>query len=213
MFSNDFTTKRIDVRLFRYPSLLSLIGLILGITGGVIASKASNPFHLNPYTKAAIVLFTVVYIVVIIILILLLLRISRVKLGERRLLFVVAICSPFVATRLIYGLISDFANNHSFNSTYGNLPIYLCMAVIPEIIVVIMCVPVGFTLPVVPKAATIEDVPLEGNTSNDSSKSTSILPEASQKQGRGRGGPITWLFRTVRDYVRRKREQKAGDTA
>lgn len=142
------------------------------------------------------------------ILVLLVLRISQVKVGERRLLIVVAICSPFITTRLIYSLISDFAENQLFNVTFGNLTIYLCMAVIEEIIVVIICVVVGFTLSVVPKAATVESVPLGENSGNDSSKPTAkIAGELPQKTKR-RGGPITWLFRTVRDFYRSRQSQK-----
>ena len=208
---NDFTTKRLPIELFRYPGLLSMVGLILGITGGVKASDSSNPFVLNPETKAAVIIFVVVYLVSLVILVLLFLRISQVKAGERRLLVVVAVCSPFIATRLVYAIISDFADNHLFNSTYGNLTIYLCMAVIEEIIVVALCVAVGFTLEVVPKATTTEEVPLEP-TSNNAINADKVARPATQqrpRQNRRRGGPITWLFRTVRDYIRSKKGQEA----
>lgn len=187
--------------------MLSLAGLVLGITGGIIASHSTTPFVLNSWSKAAVAIFTVVYLVVLAILVLLITRLSQVRIGERRILVVVAVCSPFIATRLIYALISDFADSHLFNATFGNLTIYLCMAVIEEIIVVIICVAIGFTLAVVPKASTIEDVPLEltSGSGNNTDKSTTLpATPTPQRRTRRRGGPITWLYRTVKDYTRSK---------
>lgn len=188
-----------------------MIGLAIGITGGIIASHSTNPFVSNPWTKVAVIIFTFVYLVVLAILALLSLRISRVKVEERRLLIVVAICSPFIATRLIYALISDFAENHSFNATFGNLTIYLCMAVIEEIVVVIICVAIGFTLSVVSKVITVDDAPLDENMENGNNSNKNTATPAARtvpRQTRRRGGPITWLFRTVRDYSRSKQSQE-----
>ncbi|KAG0651437.1 hypothetical protein D0Z07_2076 [Hyphodiscus hymeniophilus] len=196
---NDFTAQRIDIRFFRYPSLLSLVGLCLGITGGIIASKASDPFHVNILTKVAIIIFTAVYVVVITILVFLLLRISQVNKEERRLLIVTTICSPFIATRLVYALISDYANNQLFSAAYGNLTIYLCMAVIEELVVVILCAAIGFTVPVVPEEATMEGMSL--NTREDSGKNPSEPALRQQVKPKRRGGPITWLYRTNMPYI------------
>jgi chromate transport protein ChrA len=209
MCRNDFTTKQIPIQLFRYPGLLSLIGLGLGIKGGVVASYSSNPFDINAYSKAAIIIFIAVYLVVIAILVLLIMRVSQVKKGERRLLIVVTVCSPFIAARLLYALLSDFAESHLFNSTFGNLTIYLCMAVIEEIIVVIICVAVGFTLDVVPKEVdeTRHDLTSMGGDNTGKETQGNLKPASRQKKRSG--GLITWLYRTIRDYIRSKRSQDA----
>ena len=85
------------------------------------------------------------------------------------------------------------------------------MAAIEEIIVVAICVAVGFTLPVVLKAATMDEVPLESTSSsgNNTDKPMRPIPQAATRRNKRRGGPITWLFRAVRDYIRSKRSQGA----
>jgi hypothetical protein len=192
-----------------------MIGLVLGMTGEITASHATDPFHSNALTKVAIIIFTLVFLVVLAVLVLLVQRVSQVKVGERRLLIVVAICSPFIATRLIYALISDFAEIDSFNSTYGNLTIYLCMAVIEEIIVVLICVAIGFTVPVVPKGGIPEEVPLYENmesadrTESANKPTTISAARTAPRKAKRRGGPITWLFRTVKDYFESKQNQEA----
>jgi hypothetical protein len=86
------------------------------------------------------------------------------------------------------------------------------MAVIEEIIVVVICVAVGFTLPVVPKAATMDELPLESTSSSGSNTDKATRPtlQVAPRRNRWRGGPITWLFRAVRDYIRSKQSQGAG---
>jgi hypothetical protein len=76
------------------------------------------------------------------------------------------------------------------------------MAVIEEFIVCMMCVAVGFTLPVVPKVTTVESVPFGEKSTNLSDNSATMQAAGASPKTRGRGGPIIWLFRTVRDYSR-----------
>ena len=119
-------------------------------------------------------------------------RISQVNLGEKRLLLAVAISCPFLAVRLVYALISVFANSMSFNPTFGNITIFLCMDVLEEIVVVAVCVVIGLTLRIVPKAIASD---AEANT--DLQQNENLDPrqsDPSTMRSSRRSGPITMLF-------------------
>ena len=151
-------------------------------------------------------IFTSVFLGVVCLLIILSLRISQIKGGERRLLLVVAVSSPFIATRLIYALISDFAQNQNFNASFGNVTIYLCMAVLEEITVVIMCVATGFTVSVVQRgeaSAMVEEERVIEDPGRPGEFKTTIVSRATPR--RKKGGLIVWLFRTARDYYQSRK--------
>jgi hypothetical protein len=206
--SNDFTTHSLPTQVFRFTSLISIIGLVLGITGGCIAPQSSNPFVSNNHTKVAIIIFTGVFLAIVYLLIILSLRIFQIERGERRLLFVVAISSPFIATRLIYALIADFAANPNFNAIFGNATIYLCMAVLEEIIAVIVCVAAGFTIRIVPRGETSvvveEERVIEDPKCPGEFKATAVSATAPRRK---RNGLIVWLFRTARGYYRSRKAE------
>lgn len=229
---NDSTTDRLHPLVFRGVSLISLPGLILGIVGGVFLSEATDHFALNPETKAAAVFFAILFIAMLTLFCALCLRMSQVKPGEKRLLLAVSISCPFLAIRVIYALISDFAGNSAFNAIYGNITIYLCMDVIEEIIVVLICVTVGITVRKVPKGATkgTEEGVASTNLRNRGSDQVSLaaaddtpfVGRGGDKQlGAGDGtrqynlwtpkpqtkvrGPVTWLLDTGKDYYRSRR--------
>ncbi|MCJ1452180.1 hypothetical protein MMC28_002522 [Mycoblastus sanguinarius] len=226
---NDFTTRQpFPTLLFRGLALFSLIGFILGIVGGTKLSVSSNgTFTINPMAKVATIIFLVVLLAVIFILCILAAHISRVEKGERRILLAVAICSPFVLVRLIYSVIGNFdSNDKSFNSSFGNITIYLCMAVLEEIAVVITCIAVGLTLRIrrkeIEKTQAEEvlmsrvHVPNKDSNTSDyqriggSSDSNARLPRGVVVPMRKtkKVGPISWLIGTGIDYYRAKKYQR-----
>jgi magnesium-transporting ATPase (P-type) len=157
MGSNDNSEKRIPASVFKYVSLLSLIGLVLGIVGGSLQDRTTTGLvSVRPEIKAAIIIFVVIYLVTVTLLCFLSRRVSKVAKGEKRILVAVALCLPFIAVRLIYALIADFANNIDFSLAYGNTTIYLCMAVITEIIVTVIILSFGLTLHVIPKPLPLD---------------------------------------------------------
>jgi hypothetical protein len=118
------------------------LGLILAIVGGSLQEGRTSTTltAVRPEIKASI----------------LSMRASTVSAGERRLLVAVALSIPFIAVRLIYSLIADFAGLQSFSLAFGDTTIYLCMNVIMEIIVTIIVIVFGLTLQVLPKEAALE---------------------------------------------------------
>lgn len=123
--------------------------MILGIVGGSITKYTSENFEITPETKASIVIFVLVFLVLVACFLFFAFNIARIQSGERRILIAVGISIPFIAVRLIYSLIFDFTNNLTFSSSFGNVTIYLCMSVIEEFVVVVVCIAVGFTLRVI----------------------------------------------------------------
>jgi len=148
----------IPQRVFKYISLLSLVGLILGIVGGSRQDGDTSTaiIQVQPEIKAAIIIFLVVYLSTVVILGYVYRRVSQIPPGEKRILVAVALSFPFIAVRLVYALISDFAGLESFSLALGNTTIYLCMAVIMEIIVMIIIIAVGLTLRVIPRGVPLE---------------------------------------------------------
>lgn len=151
--SNDTSNRsRIPSNVFRLVNLVSLIGFIIGIVGGVQQSKnRTDPFNVNSRVQAAIIIFTLVFIVMFLIFCAISLTLHNVAKGERRLLIAVGLSCPFLLIRLIYALIADYGHNHDFNFVYGNPTIYLCMSVLEEFVIIILCVGFGLTLRALPK--------------------------------------------------------------
>ncbi|KFY17767.1 hypothetical protein V491_04940 [Pseudogymnoascus sp. VKM F-3775] len=131
-----------------------MIGFIIGIVGGVQQSKdRTDPFDVNSRVQAAIIIFTLVFIVMFLIFCALSLNLHNVAKGEKRLLVAVGLSCPFLLIRLIYALIADFGHNRDFNFVYGNPTIYLCMSVLEEFVIILLCIGVGLTLSALPKTA------------------------------------------------------------
>ena len=71
-----------------------------------------------------------------------------------------------------------------------------------------ICVAVGFTLPVVSNAAPVESFPFEKSSTDYAENSATMLAAGASPKTRRRGGPISWFFRTVRDYLSVEAELK-----
>jgi hypothetical protein len=127
---------------------LVTIGLILGIVGGVNASndfgKSNAP--VQTLSKAALALFIVAYGFIVLTTILSSFSVSCAEAGEKRLLLAVALSIPFLLVRLIYSAIALFGNNSDFNSSTGNITIFLCMALLMELAAVTIYEAMGITL-------------------------------------------------------------------
>jgi Na+-transporting methylmalonyl-CoA/oxaloacetate decarboxylase beta subunit len=115
----------------------------------------------------------------------------------------VTLSIPFIAVRLIYALIADFANLQSFSLAYGDTTIYLCMSVIMEIIVTIIAIAFGLTLRVLPKV-----VKAESNPADTEIEMTTSLREQERKKIHG---PVTWIYYNAKDLIRSKRTQADGN--
>lgn len=74
-------------------------------------------------------------------------RMSRMPHAERIIMRSVYACTPFLIVRMIYACIGDFGQNPDFSIYGGNDTIYLCMSVLMEIILMAICLVVGFKCP------------------------------------------------------------------
>lgn len=123
--------------------------------------------------------------------------------GERRILVAVALCIPFIAVRLVYALIADFASLQSFSSINGDNTIYLCMNVIMELITTIIVIVFGMTLRVLPKEVVADENELVNTTQSGSKPTTAELNTARRERERRKiHGPITWLYYNVKSLFR-----------
>lgn len=66
--------------------------------------------------------------------------------GEKRTLLAVAICSPFLAIRVIYGFLVFFVNNSTFGLVKSNVTISIFMSFAPEIGICAALLGIGITL-------------------------------------------------------------------
>lgn len=67
--------------------------------------------------------------------------------GEKRIYFAVLAALPFIAVRLLWSILSVFADNKTFSINSGEPLVQLFMATIEEFIVVIFYTAVGLSAP------------------------------------------------------------------
>ncbi|PMD37098.1 hypothetical protein L207DRAFT_532659 [Hyaloscypha variabilis F] len=123
-----------------------VLGLILGVVGGVRAGNSfeegnasgQHVFHPGPLGKAGSILLISCYVAIVIITALLSIFKSHLEAGETRLLLAVVLSLPFLLVRLIYTGFSTFSYNPKFNILDGDTTIFLCVALIEELIIVII---------------------------------------------------------------------------
>ncbi|KAI9745102.1 MAG: hypothetical protein M1818_001380 [Claussenomyces sp. TS43310] len=224
---NDYSWQYIPKSVFRTIDIVSLTGLVIAIVGASIGDSATNPYHKQPEVKAAVVLFAAVFAATFAIFCILCLRLSTVRSGEKRLVLAVGLSLPFLLTRLLYSLIAVFSNLRRFSAIFGSVTIYLCLGVLQEIIVVIICIAVGLTLRVAPKHRSgmeqddgaVRDAPalnpgaqMTEGVSDDGVKqeaqpmyggvvaATNSQETTTPRPNRKFRGPVTWLIFKGKDY-------------
>jgi hypothetical protein len=101
--------------------------------------------------QAAVCIFLAIYVFAICLWCYLLRQWKYIPAAENKLMVCFAACAPFIAVRLVYGLLADFSGMKQFNPFEGDVTIFLCMAVLMEIIAVALCVLTGLRLRVLPK--------------------------------------------------------------
>ncbi|CAG8975211.1 hypothetical protein HYALB_00004272 [Hymenoscyphus albidus] len=144
---------------------LLTIGLILGIVGGVdtgeVATKSpTGSAQPGSISKAGVILFIIAYVATILVTLITSLSISAAEQGERRILFAIGFSLPFLLVRLVYSCTAIFTNDRKFSLLSGSAVILLCVALIPELIVVLLYESVGLTLRVIPKEQRRQHAPV-----------------------------------------------------
>ncbi|KAK5633298.1 hypothetical protein RRF57_009012 [Xylaria bambusicola] len=126
---------------------LTGIGIASGSASVPVPPGSPSPFISNYLTKTAVVIFTAEYLAAGLIFFIIFAQSIDIPSTEVRLLTCVAVCSPLIIARLVYGLLAAFSNDLRFNLLIGNTTIYFVLSVLTEIIAVGISVVVGLSLP------------------------------------------------------------------
>ncbi|KAJ9130085.1 hypothetical protein NKR23_g12355 [Pleurostoma richardsiae] len=148
-------SKILPPRFFNLLSITSLVGLIVGVVGAILAVDDSTgaSYSVNGEIQAALALFIAVFAMTLYCFILQCAATARSParrsaLGhETRILAAVGASIPFLLVRLVYAAIADYGSDPAFNFFGGNVTINLCMGVLVEIIVTTICLTAGFLVP------------------------------------------------------------------
>ncbi|KAF7556930.1 hypothetical protein G7Z17_g1056 [Cylindrodendrum hubeiense] len=140
--NSSFTVKQ-----FRLVQLLITLGLILSIAGGTSGSTSSSGVpKIATTSKVGIVLYIVAYVAMTFALFVSFGSRSSVPTQEARVPVVMGLALPFILVRLVYSAVCVFLPSHTFSIIDGSVPVFVCMAVLEEFVVVAMYLVLGFNL-------------------------------------------------------------------
>jgi hypothetical protein len=126
-----------------------VLSLILGIVGGIDAGNSfeqKHVFHPGTLNKASSIILITCCIAIVAITALISIFKSHIEPGENRLYLAVVLALPFLLVRLVYTGFSTFSYNPKFNILDGNTTIFICMALIEELIIIIIFEVAGLAL-------------------------------------------------------------------
>lgn len=129
--------------------LLTTVGIILGIVGGVESTEpySSNVLYVfRILSKVSLGIFIASFVIILAITIILSRSISHAESGEKKILLAVALSLPLLLVRLVYSAGYTFGDKQSFNSLDGSVTILLCMALLEEMGIVLIYEGAGLTL-------------------------------------------------------------------
>ena len=137
--------------ILRLSHIPIILGLILAIVGGnKLSDNPNDTSDINEgekFEKAGGIMFLIGYVILFGATVVTGLEFRNLPWGEKRILGAVVAALPLLAVRLLYSLISDFADNNTFNILYGNATVQLCMAIVEEMIVTVFYLIAGVTAP------------------------------------------------------------------
>lgn len=134
---------RFAFSFFRIVTIVALALTVSGITWNMTPEGLKTP---NTIVKVGMILYLVSWVILCALLGILSLRRSLIGKGENRILGAVAVSAPFLLVRIIYAMLLWFLANSMFNVLDGSNTAQLVMSVFEEMIVVFVCLAVGFTL-------------------------------------------------------------------
>jgi hypothetical protein len=139
--------RHIHLRVLR---ILILLGFALILIGMEIATHdyiVNGTFPINVTTKIGLVLLITIYAVLLLLTSFFFMKRSHAEPPERRLVKAIACSLPFILVRLIYAVLVIFSKVPAFNIFEARTVAYGLMAIFPEMVVVLLYVGVGMTLP------------------------------------------------------------------
>jgi hypothetical protein len=126
-----------------------MIALILCIVGGMdeASSKASEISTGKTYFKVGTIIFLFVYLLLFALVVITMRDVGNAPAGEKRIYFAVLAALPFIAVRLLWSILSVFADNSTFSINTPKPLVQLFMATVEEFIVVIFYTAAGLSAP------------------------------------------------------------------
>lgn len=140
----NHTVLSIPKHVFYFVDLVSVAGLGVGIGGAI---KAVDSETIPSLLKIALGLFVACLGLMFCILGWLTASLNLLPRNERITLYSIYICGPFLIVRMVYACIGDFAHDSRFSIFNGDPTIFLCMSVLEEIILMVICLYVGYMYP------------------------------------------------------------------
>ena len=139
----------IPPKIFNFLMLVPIAGLVIAIVGGTDLSSTdpTEVAHAQTLTRAAIIIFLVIFIVLAMVTIFTFFSFGSITPGEHRLLYAVAFSIPFLFVRLLYSLLANFDTSATFNLATGNVVVQAFMATIEEFVVVVLYLTAGVLAP------------------------------------------------------------------
>ncbi|KAJ5991608.1 hypothetical protein N7499_004023 [Penicillium canescens] len=130
---------------FRAVTIGSLLLTASGLTWNITLDGLK---YLSVVVKVGMILYLVSWFVMCMFFGILFLYQSSIENGKSLALVAVAISAPFIPVRIIYAMLLFFLANSTFNMIDGSNTVQLVMSVFHKLIVLFVCLPVGFTLTV-----------------------------------------------------------------
>ncbi|KAG0159650.1 hypothetical protein PDIDSM_7173 [Penicillium digitatum] len=155
------TANPLPAMIFRLLQISALIGVTLSITGTTKNFSISH-MMVNTETKFGLIFYIICWIGVFGLFLPILQRAQSIEDGEHRLLLAVGISLPLILVRLIYSLIFSFGHKAEFDAMSGNITIQLVMSILEEMLVVFVCLGIGFTLQVRPATEYTQQINVYG---------------------------------------------------
>ncbi|KAL2811475.1 hypothetical protein BJX63DRAFT_433322 [Aspergillus granulosus] len=134
------------IQLIHIPAL---IALILAISGGTdqASSNASDHKGGRAETRAAIILFLIIYLVLGFLWIITARDLGLMVPAQKRIYFAMLLALPFMAVRLLYSILGGFVHDPKFSIFDGSVSVRLWMATIEEFVVVFLYTILGIVTP------------------------------------------------------------------
>ncbi|KAI1082378.1 hypothetical protein F5B20DRAFT_34761 [Whalleya microplaca] len=134
----------------RFVELVVTVGLILSAIGGANYDDAGN-YTTSNLSVAGTALMIAAYVLLLLSTVILATQISRVEIGQKRLVLAVGLSLPFLLVRLAYSAATNFGNSSTFNPVNPDVNVRLGMSIIMEMIVVAIVEGIGMTLGQTPR--------------------------------------------------------------
>ncbi|KAM3550550.1 hypothetical protein ARSEF4850_008289 [Beauveria asiatica] len=138
------TVLSVPKHVFLLVDVVSLAGLGVGI-GGAVQAVDNNT--IPSLLKIALALFVACLGLMFCILSWLTASVNILPRNERITLYSIYVCGPLLIVRMVYACIGDFGNDPRFSIFNGDPTIFLCMSVLEEIFLIIICLYVGYMYP------------------------------------------------------------------